>query len=64
MEPDFEFEFEPLDLQSAVYQALGAASVCWENLDSAGIFQSDRAVLIGEALIQRIKELARDGKIV
>jgi hypothetical protein len=35
----------------AVFQAVGAASACWENLEGAGVFQSDRAKEIGEELM-------------
>lgn len=45
-----------LTLQSAVFQALGAASACWENLAGAGIFESDRAKEIGERLVEFIRE--------
>jgi len=59
------FEFTPehdgtLSIESAVFQALGAASTCWENLTWTGVFQSDRAKEIGEALLVKIrKESAR-----
>lgn len=42
---------EPEDRASAVFQALGAASVCWEHMSGTGIFDSDRARQIGEALL-------------
>lgn len=61
---DFYTPYEELTLETIVFQGLGAASVCWENLDAAGIFQSDRAVLIGNKMVQRIKELCRDNKIL
>lgn len=41
-------------LESAVFQALGAASACWDNLEGAGVFQSERARAIGEELLERI----------
>ncbi len=40
-----------LTREEAVYQALGAASACWENLRGAGVFRSERAVMIGQALL-------------
>ncbi len=51
-----KFEFvtasdEPLTVQGAVFQAIGAASACWGNLAGAGVFDSTRAKAIGEALI-------------
>jgi hypothetical protein len=42
------------DLRSAVFQALGAASACWDDLSNAGVFQSERARGIGEELLERI----------
>lgn len=45
------------DPTSAVFQALGAASVCWESPEKAGVFQSGRAKLIGDQLIIRLQEL-------
>lgn len=42
--------------EEAIFQALGAASVCWENIEQAGIFESTRAKLIGDELIERLVE--------
>jgi hypothetical protein len=39
------------NLEEAVFQALGAASVCWESMEGTGVFQSDRAKQIGEELL-------------
>lgn len=41
-----------LSLSAAVFQALGAASVCWEHMEGTGIFQSDRAKAIGDELVE------------
>lgn len=43
--------------REAVFTALGAASVCWESLEHAGVFQSDRAKEIGLDLIDKLSEL-------
>lgn len=54
----FEFSLEDdgtLSLESAVFQALGAASACWENLSGAGVFQSEEAQEIGNVLVEAIK---------
>jgi hypothetical protein len=40
-----------IDRAGAVYQALGAASACWEHLDRAGVFESNRARAIGQDLM-------------
>lgn len=47
---------EALTLIEIVYQALGAASVCWEHKDllAAGMFDSTRAKAIGDALMAEI----------
>ena len=42
-------------LEEAVFTALGAASVCWESMEGTGVFQSDRAKAIGDALLARIR---------
>lgn len=44
-------------LDSVVFQAIGAGSVCWENLDQTGIFQSDQAKRVGEHAMERIGQL-------
>lgn len=56
------FDFTPstdaktVDLHQAVFQALGAASVCWDTPEAAGTFHSDRAREIGDALIAYINQ--------
>jgi len=42
-------------LQSVIFQALGAASACWENLRGAGVFESDRAVEIGNDVMAYLR---------
>lgn len=44
-------------LAVVIFQALGAASACWEHLDTAGIFESDRARDIGVDLLVYVSEL-------
>jgi hypothetical protein len=51
---DAEVDYDEL-LSEVVFQALGAASACWENLSRAGIFESDRAKQIGDDLIADLK---------
>lgn len=43
-----------LTVESAVFQALGAASTCWDTLENAGVFNSDLAKEIGESLLETI----------
>lgn len=50
------FEFDKASsIESAVFQALGAASVCWESVEGAGVFDSTRAKEIGEELMAFIR---------
>lgn len=58
MSEGFEFSVrdgEVLTLEGAVFQALGAASVCWSSINKAGVFDSYRAKIIGETLIEFFK---------
>ena len=51
---EFEFtqrEGEELTLQTAVFEALGAVSVCWELMGGDGVFDDTRAREIGEKLV-------------
>lgn len=52
----FEF-YEVKSLEECVFQALGAASVCWESIEEAGEFNSTRAKEIGDALLEKIYAL-------
>lgn len=45
------------DSETAMFIAFGAISVCWEHPEKAGVFQSDRAVLIGEELMDHLRKL-------
>ena len=38
--------------REAVFQALGAASTCWEHMEGAGIFDDQKAIQIGEELME------------
>jgi hypothetical protein len=54
----FEFtvrEGEPLTVKTAVFEALGAASMAWEYTPQ-GVFDSERAKEIGDALLAFLKE--------
>lgn len=51
-----QFAFEPgADMESMIFQAIGAASMCWSNPSGAGEFQSERAEAIGVALLARVR---------
>lgn len=57
VEQTFEFterEGEPLTLETAVFEALGGASMCWSETPT-GVFDSTLATVIGTALVERIR---------
>lgn len=45
-----------LSLFEAVYQSVGAASVCWENIESAGTFKNEEAAMVAKALLRFIED--------
>ena len=51
-----QFGDEGPNLEGAVFQALGAASVCWENMSGTGVFDSTKAEWVGEGLLKYIRE--------
>ena len=51
MDKIMNYEPGATTLQEAVFQALGAASVCWDDMSGTGVFQSDRAKQIGDELM-------------
>jgi hypothetical protein len=58
-----EFQPEPdgsLSLESLVGQAVGAASMCWENVAAAGVFRDDRASAVADALVVEVRRRAAD----
>lgn len=44
------------DITEPVFLAIGEASVCWESLGGAGVFDSDHAKRVGDALVARLVE--------
>ena len=44
------------EIRELVMQAIGEASMCWSETPK-GIFESDKALDIGERIITRVKEL-------
>jgi hypothetical protein len=59
----FEFDERDADLPSYVFQALGAASMCWSQTPM-GIFESTRAREIGEALLVKIYETPKPKRVL
>jgi hypothetical protein len=43
-------------LMTAVFQAVGSASMCWEHIDRAGVFHSERAKWVGDGLLAWLRE--------
>lgn len=46
---------EDTPVHEAVMQAIGAASVCWENPGGAGVFDSGRAVDLSNELLDFLR---------
>jgi len=44
------------DWESLIMTAVGKASMCWSDIDKAGVFDSSKAKQIGEKLLQDIKK--------
>lgn len=57
MGKQFEFSQQTITAEQAIFEALGAASVAWEQTPQ-GVFDSTRAKAIGEALVAKLEELA------
>jgi hypothetical protein len=51
----FDEKNPPENLSSAVHQAVGAASMCWENPGGAGQFLSNNATAVARDLIAYIE---------
>jgi|GEM_PF-6301406 len=58
LRPEFEFtrrEGEELTLSTAVHEAIGAASVCWESMNGTGLFDESRAKEVAAKLIEFVE---------
>lgn len=49
-------EGEPESREAAVFQAIGAATVCWEDMSGTGIFQDEKARAIADGLLAWLDE--------
>lgn len=47
-------------LRSLIIQAIGQASLCWENPDSAGKFQANEATEVVKSLLYNIQQILAD----
>jgi hypothetical protein len=52
------------ELEAMVFEALGEASMCWETVEAAGTFQSEKCSEIGDRLVARIRDLNESQKLV
>lgn len=50
----------PNELNDKVFEAIGAASMCWENVDEAGAFNSSKAKDIANELCFAIYQYGED----
>lgn len=48
------------DWKKLILTAMGEASMCWSDIDKAGVFDATRAEWIGEKLLQDIKSRAKE----
>ncbi|OZE88049.1 hypothetical protein CH304_00320 [Rhodococcus sp. 15-649-1-2] len=48
-------------IEQLIGQAIGAASMCWENVEEAGAFESSRAADIAREATERLSQLLGDG---
>lgn len=48
-----------LPIEEFMAQAVGAASMCWESPEGAGVFNSERASVIVEEIMRKISEALR-----
>lgn len=46
-------------LRTIIFEALGAASVCWETPEGAGEFKSEQCAEIGDALYEEVMKFVR-----
>ena len=44
------------DWEAAIRQAIGETSMCWSDIDKAGVFDSEKAKQIGTKLLQTLKK--------
>ena len=42
------------EAETLIMQALGTASMCWERIDRAGIFESERCASVGDQLLKEL----------
>jgi hypothetical protein len=57
-------EWAMTPLEEIVYQAIGAASMCWENVEGAGVFQSERASAVAAQLVRDIQSVTQPDSLV
>lgn len=58
-EPELEAQPRPRTIHQAIGEAVGAASMCWENPRGAGVFDSTRAAEVVNGLYEELATLFR-----
>jgi len=51
----------PEVINEQIYQSIGQASMCWENVDKAGVFDSIEASKISDTLCNFIADKLEEG---
>lgn len=47
-------------IEGIIQEAVGEASMCWEKIDKAGVFQSDQALDVAQRTTQAIKSAIKE----
>lgn len=50
-------QVDPAEQRRLIYQAVGAASMCWSPRPGSQVFETERAIAVGEALYKSLQEL-------
>ena len=54
---NFEGRLEDVSLAEWIGQAIGAASMCWEDVAKAGVFDSTQALIISDSLHRHVQKV-------
>lgn len=45
-------------IEEVIYQAVGAGSMCWENMSNTGVFQDQQARQVAQDALEEIRKRA------
>ena len=48
-------DIDEQELSRLIFEAVGFASMCWDNVEGAGVFESHEAVRCGEELMEALR---------